>query len=167
MSERDLNDDVPAMDSFAEEQGMEDVEFVEAPEGFDPKKGGLEEENEKDKKIVLSAEEYAALREGGDTSKAILSGLKELAGGFGGSNSPANVPQQQAGESEEEFAKRLEASFLEEGKGAKVIFEAVDRRLGKSMGAILDEMREQNKKLVRLDPETQPILNRWGMRLKR
>jgi hypothetical protein len=111
-------------------------------------------------KVVLSKDEYEALRKGSDSSSAIVTGLKDLAGAMRPGQQPANIDQK-PGESEADFEKRLEAEMFEQGKAGKVISEAITRQTRGTLGALIGIMSDQNKQLVELNPSTATVFTKY------
>jgi hypothetical protein len=148
----------PSLDGF-EDDDADEAEIITLAPGENPP----EESNDEDEgKVVLSKEEYEALRSGTDSTGLLAEGLKELKDALGGQQAQvANESQQQPGESDEEFEKRLEQDLFAEGKSGKAIREAIQRYGGGQVSQLMGMLSQQNKKLLQLDEETGPIFKRY------
>lgn len=143
----------PSLDGFADEDA-DMTEIVTLKPGEEPPS----EEDEDDGKVMLSRDEYEQLKRGTDSTSVLADSMKELKEVLSGQNEPANV-QQQPGESDEDFEKRLEQELFADGQSAKAIKEAVQRYGG--MGQIMSYISQQNKRLLKLDEESGPIFKRY------
>lgn len=148
----------PSLSGF-EEDDAEGTEIITLGPGESPPEG--EDSDEDEGKIVLTKEEYEQLRSGRDSTNVLADGLKELKDVLGNQQrEPANI-QQQPGESDEEFEKRLEADLFAEGKSGKAIREAIERYGGGQVAQLMSMISEQNKQLLQLSEEDGPIFKRY------
>jgi len=139
-----------------EPAGDEEPEIVVlGPNGKAP---GVEDK----KQVVLTPEEYEALKSKGSESSAIREGLSQLSERMGRPvNAPAAEPQQQAGESDADFSKRLEAQLFETGKTAGAIQEAIGRYAGPYFQQVLGTMGVQSRKILEADAEKGPTFKKY------
>lgn len=148
----------PSLGGFDDDDADETEIITLAPGEAPPSE---EEGDEDDGKVTLTKEEYDQLRNGRDNTGLLAEGLKELKDVLGSQQQqPANL-QQQPGESDEEFEKRLEQDLFAEGKSGKAIKEAVQRYGGGQVSQLMSMISAQNKKLMQLDEENGPIFKRY------
>ena len=86
------------------------------------------------------------------TSESIASGLAGLGEGLKAQR-PINVPQQQAGESDDEFYKRIEEEAYKPGQFGKALQEAMGRQMGPLVAGFQSEILDTKKQLLVHDPE--------------
>lgn len=148
------DDGVPSLSGFSNEEPLE-TEIITLRPGQKAPESGEEEDL-----IKLSRSEYEELRSGQNSTSVLADGLKELKEALKGPDTPANV-QQQPGESDADFEKRIEAELFAEGKSAKAIKEAIERYGGSQIGQLMMMFSQQNKRLLKLDEETGPVFKRY------
>jgi len=159
MSDRDI----PSMDGFNDDEALA-TEIITLKPGEEVP---ADDENEDgDDRVTLTREEFEQLKNGRSSNELLANGLKELKETLSQPQQAANV-QQQAGESDEEFEKRLERELFAEGKSAKAIEQAVARYTGTQTGQLMGMLSAQNKKLLALDSETGPVFNRYKSEIEK
>lgn len=147
---------VPGLDGF-EESEVSFPEIIALKPGEEPVK---EEADEQEEKITLSKEEYEALRKGTDSTGALLEGFKGLQEALKAPSQPVNV-QQQVGESDEDFEKRLEKELFSEGKTGKAVKEAIQRYGGGQVSQLMGIISQQNRQIIEMHPEKSKVFNRY------
>lgn len=149
----------PSLDGFEDEE-PDETEIITLGPGEKPPEGDEDDEEGGDEgKVTLTRQEYEALRQGKDPTDVLAKGLADLKDVLG-KQQPANL-QQQPGESDEEFEKRLEQDLFAEGKSGKAIKEAIQRYGGGQIGQLMTYISSQNKKLLELDGERGPIFKEY------
>jgi hypothetical protein len=156
------------MEGFEEEE-PEMTEIItlgpgEEPPAEEPEKaeGGGGDEG----KVTLTKDEYEALKSGKDPTNALAKGLEDLKEVLSKQGQPANI-QQQPGESDEDFEKRLESELFSEGQSGKAIREAVERYSGSQANQLMAYISQQNKRLLQLDSEKGPVFKRFQSEIER
>jgi hypothetical protein len=86
-------------------------------------------------------------------SKALTEGLAGIAEGLKKSAVPANVPQQQVGESDEDFYKRMEEESFQVGKWGHAIDQVITRKIAPIVNGFQTELLDAKKQLLAHDPE--------------
>lgn len=152
----DKYDGVPGMEGF-ETEDVEVPEIITLRPGEEPQE---EKDEVEDDKIVLSKEDFENLKKGTDSTGALLEGLKGLQDAMKGPSQPVNV-QQQPGESDEEFEKRLEKELFSEGKTGKAMKEAIQRYGGNQVSQLMGIISQQNREILELHPEKGKVFNRY------
>lgn len=157
------DDGIPDLGGFESDDG-DLAEFIELGPGEDPPV----EEEEDDDRVVLSKAELEELKKskgGGDSSmlEGLISGLKDAI-------QPGQKPvelEQQAGESDEEFNKRIVEELFDRDNGGDALQRAIERYTGKEKAQLLGILSEQNKQLLELNPRTAPMFDRYGKEIEK
>ena len=153
MSERDV------LGTFEEPLNEEDELIVLGPGEEAPEEES--EETADDSKMTLSRDEFEALRNKSDSTSALTESFKTLAEKLNRDpETPANVAQK-PGESEEEFAKRLEEMMFKPGQTGKAIQEAILRYVSPAIQQSMGAAIEAHKRVLELDPDTGPKFKRY------
>lgn len=153
-----MSDRVPDLQEFETEE-PDFPEIITLKPGEEP--APEVEEDEDDGKVVLSKEEFEALKKGTDSNSALLEGFKGLQDALKQpSREPVNV-QQKPGESDEEFEKRLEKELFNEGKTGKAIKEAIQRYGGSQVSQLMGIISQQNKQIIEMHPEKGKVFGRY------
>lgn len=152
------DDGGPSLGGFSSDEPLE-TEIITLRPGQKPPEPEADDDGEEDV-VKLSKSEYNELMGRQDSTSVLASGLKELKEALSGPETPANV-QQQPGESDADFEKRIETELFAEGKSAKAIREAVQRYGGAPINQLMTMLSQQNKRILRLDEETGPIFKRY------
>lgn len=148
----------PSLSGFDDSEAPETEIITLGPGESAP--SGEEDEGDSDK-VTLSKEEFEELKSGSNSANVLANSIGELKEALGGGQrEPANI-QQQPGESDEDFEKRLESDLFAEGKSAKAIKEAIQRYSGSQTGQLMGMISAQNKRLLALDEETGPVFKRY------
>jgi hypothetical protein len=84
---------------------------------------------------------------------ALTGGLAALGEGLKAQQRPINVPQQQVGESDDDFYKRIEEEAYKPGQFGKALQEAMGRQMGPLVAGFQAEILDTKKQLLVHDPE--------------
>lgn len=160
------DDGIPDLGGFESDDG-DMAEFIELGPGEELPGEEDEAEDEDDDKVTLSKAELEALKNtkgSGDSSmlEGLISGLKEAI-------QPGQGPQveQQAGESDEDFNKRIVEELFDRDGGGAALQSAIERYTGKEKAQLLGIMSEQNKQLLELNPKTSPMFEKYGKEIEK
>jgi len=151
------DDGAPSLSGFSNDEPLE-TEIITLKPGQKPPEPKVDDEEED--VVKLSKAEYNELMGRQDSTSVLASGLKELKEALSGPETPANV-QQQPGESDADFEKRIETELFAEGKSAKAIKEAIQRYGGAPINQLMTMLSQQNKRILKLDEETGPVFKRY------
>jgi len=90
----------------------------------------------------------------------LLEGFKGLQEALKGPAQTVNV-QQQVGETDDEFEKRLEKELFSEGKTGKAVKEAIQRYGGGQVSQLMGIISQQNRQIIEMHPEKSTVFNRY------
>lgn len=160
----DLNDQ--DLGEYFEEEGGGNPQFRFTPAFNDEDYEIVDDEESGPTREELAAEverqraeiEAAKSKTSGLAKEDLLEVLKEVRRGGSGAIPPA--PQQQKGESDEEFMKRLNENLFE-GNASELIIEAVRRFSGQAASPALQGNFEISKELVENSSELGPIYREY------
>lgn len=147
------DDGVPDMSGFDEdEQDLPEIITLQPGEE-------IPSDEVPDDKVTLSRAEFDELKQGTNSTSALLEGFKGLQETL--KPKEAVNMQQAPGESDAEFEKRLEKELFSEGKSGAAIKEAIQRYGGGQMAQLMGMLSEQNKELIKLHPEKSKVYGRY------
>lgn len=151
----------PTME-FEPDEGAPEIDFQVLEEGQEPPK-----EQAPDPlagKKVLTDEEYQALLQRQDSTSSLTQGLSKLVETLGrqGQSQPVNVPVVPS-ESDED----LEKALFEPGKSAETIRKILQREVAPLQGATIQQAMDTNKRLMKLDPKTSELFNKYEGEIER
>jgi len=119
------------------------------------------EVKEEDNKITLTPEEFQELKNKSDSASALRQGVSELGEVLNKSGrSKEDLPQQQPGESFEDFKKRFEKDLFGDHP-ADALEEYLNRKLGPLMQQVGGVTGEQAKELLSVKDDTKKYFNRY------
>jgi len=132
----------------------DDLEIVNLEQGQEiPKEE--EKEKEDDGSVRLSAEQYAEMMKGKDSTAALTEGLRGLAEGLQRPQQPINVMPQMPQFNPDEIE---ELAFKPKGF-TEAVGRVVNQIMGQTQGPLAMGITQQNKKLLKLDPNTSENFN--------
>jgi cell division septum initiation protein DivIVA len=117
-----------------------------------------EPEPEVDEEKERLKEEIEALRRQAAQGDRIENGLSQLGQAL---NKPQEVPSPEPGESEEDFAKRMEQDFFKPGMTSKIFQEALRRYAGPALTQIMGNTAAQSKQILMVDPEKGSVFRQY------
>jgi len=137
---------------------MSDVD-QELKEGFEPGDEDdymivdpdEEEGEEKTEEVKLSKDEYDQLLQKTDATETLNQSIERLGQTLrsdGEEETAEALPQQQPGESDDEFSKRFEEELFASGKSYKAIQEAMKRMMGPVLGQQSKVVSDQAKRIL-------------------
>ena len=137
-------------------QGNDEFEVVEVGDLNEP------DEGEKEEKITLTPEEFQNLKQQGDSATALQKGIAELGAVVNKGNKKEGevVPQQQPGESWDEFKKRLNNQLFGDNPAA-VLDEYFEKKMGPLMQQVGGLTTEQQKDLLMVKDETKKYFRKY------
>lgn len=143
-------------DPDIEVDGQDDFDIVEVDDLNQP------DEPEDDGRVVLSPEEFQNLKSQTDTAGAFKQGLAELGEVLNKSNrsSYEEVPQQQPGESAEDFKKRVNERLFGDDPYT-VLKEVISRELGPLAQTIGGITSQQAKDLMMVKDDTKKYFSKY------
>jgi len=131
---------------------------VLGPDGKPPSEAAAAEEK---KQVVLTPEEFEALKTKGNESSALRESIAALGESM---RAPINTQvqeQQQPGETDQQFRDRIEKEIFETGKTTGALQEAIGRFVGPYFQQTLGTISEQSKKLLETDPARGPTYKKY------
>jgi hypothetical protein len=134
--------------------GEDDLEVVSLESGQEVPKEEPEKK-EDDGSVTLSAEQYAEMMKGKDSTAALTEGLGRLAEGLQRPQQPINVMPQMPQFNPDEIE---ELAFKPKGF-TEAVGRVVNQIMGQSQGPLAMGLVQQNKKLLKLDPNTSENFN--------
>lgn len=159
------DDGMPDLGGFEADDG-DMTEFIELGPGEEPPI--IDEGELDDEPVTLTKAELAELKrkksEEGDSSMLVglINGLKEAI-----QPGQARVPEQQVGETDEEFNKRIAEELFDRENGGNALQSAIERYAGKEKAQLMQLLSEQNRQLLELNPKTSKMFEKYGEEIEK
>lgn len=145
-----------------EPAGEPEMEIVTLEPGQEVPKEEPKVEEAKPEGVTLTAEQYQELLAGKDSTAALTAGLGQLAETMRQPAQPVNQPQMPGFD-----PKEIEELAFKPGGFTEAVQKVATQLLGQAQGPLAAGMVQQNKRLLKVDPQTSELFNTYEQEIEK
>ena len=145
-----------------EPQAEPEMEIVTLEPGQEVPKEEPAQEEKKPEGVTLTPEQYQELLAGKDSTAALTKGLGQLAETMRQPSQPVNQPQMPGFD-----PKEIEELAFKPGGFTEAVQKVATQLLGQAQGPLAAGMVQQNKRLLKVDPQTSELFNEYEQEIEK